>query len=179
MDQEKVKRIYRELKNLNKQFEANTGWYLAQLIQGTYHPLIDELSEATGEDCSKYKIPHSAHQVMNGTTAIYQRLPTLGHMGMAIGFLEDLLNVTDETPNNDSGVTIINQNTLAVSIQFTISQLIEKATNDEEKEKLIELNEELDKQEKDWDKIKNILIWILNFSKDLFIQILPELLKKI
>lgn len=180
MDKQKVKSIYSQLKSLKEQFEADKGWYHASVIRGTYNPLIDELTEAIGEDCSKFKVPSNAHQMINGTTSTYKRLPTLTHMGMVVAFLEDRLNISDSNTktSSESGVTIINQNTLAVSIQNTISQLIDRASNDEEKEKLTELNEELEKSTKDWNKIKNILIWILNFSKDLFIQVLPELLKK-
>lgn len=180
MNRQKIKSVYSQLKSLKEQFEADSGWYHASVIQGTYHPLIDELTDAIEEDCSKFKIPNTAYQMINGTTPTYKRLPTLTHMGMCVAFLEDRLNISDTNLNtsNESGVTIINQNTLAMNIQNTINELIESSSNEEEREKLTELNEELEKPEKDWDKIKNILIWILNFSKDLFIQVLPELLKK-
>lgn len=184
MDTEKTKSLYRQLKNLKEQFESDSHWYLAPIIQETYNPLIDQLTEAIGEDCSRYKVPNSAYRVINGTTPTYDRLPVLSSMAMVVGFLEDLLKIDDNNNqinenSKTTGVTIINQNTIAVSIQNTLSQLIEKSTDDEEKEKLKELNEELNKSEKNWDKIKDILIWILNFSKDLFIQIIPELLKRI
>ncbi|MBU1558004.1 hypothetical protein KKC45_03520 [Patescibacteria group bacterium] len=130
MNKEKIKSIYKQLKSLEKKFEADKGWFHASLIQGTYHSLIDELTEATKEDCSKYKIPNSEYQVMDGTTPIYRRLPTLTHIGMAVGFVENLLNISDANissgSGNERGITIINQNTLAVSIQNTINQLIEE-----------------------------------------------------
>ena len=176
----KTRNLYRQIKNLKEQFEADKGWYSASIIQETYHPLIDQLTDSTGQDCSMYKISGNAHRVMNDTTPIYQRLPVLSNMGMVIGFLEDLLDIDDNNSNiNNNGVTVINQNTIALNIQNTINQLIEKSSNEEERDKLNELKEELEKPEKDWGRIKDILIWILNFSKDLFIQILPELLKKI
>jgi hypothetical protein len=56
--------------------------------------------------------------------------------------------------------------------------LISKSTNDESKRKLGQLNEELDKPQKNWEVIKDILVWILNFSKDLFLEILPIILQK-
>ena len=183
MNKVKIKSIYTQIKNLREQFENDTGWYDADLIRGTYHPLIDELSEALGENCDKFKLPNSAYKVMNagirGGTPIYDRLSTLTRVSMAVGYLEDLLDLHNERNiNTINGITIINQNTLAVDIKFTIKQLIEKAQGVEEKEKLSELEEELNKPDKNWDNIKKVLIWILNFSKELFLQVVPELLKR-
>ena len=101
-------------------------------------------------------------------------------MGLAIGFLEAELNVGNEQNSSNAGnmVALINNNTIGINIQQTIEQLVEKEKNPEAKEKLNELNEELQKPKKDWSKIKKILIWIINFSEKLFFTVSPELLKK-
>jgi len=184
MNKNKLESIFQQIEGLKSQLENDRGWFHAELIRETYHPLVDEMTEATGEDCNKFKVPKGAYRVMNpgmgGGTAIYERQTTLAKISMAHGHLKQLLGLSNNNQNQAtlSGVTIINQNTLAVDIKFTISQLIERAGNNEEREKLIELEEELSKTDKNWDRIKNILIWILNFSKDLFIQVVPELLKR-
>lgn len=184
MDENKLKSIFQQIEALKEQLENDEGWFHAALIQETYHPLIDEMTVATGEDCSKFKIPNSAYKVMNprmgGGTPIYERQTTLVRISMAYAHLRQVLGLSSDNQGHAavSGVTIINQNTLAVDIKYTINQLIERAESNEEKEKLSELEKELSKSDKNWDKIKEILIWILNFSKDLFIQVVPELLKR-
>ncbi len=184
MNRNKLESIFEQIEGLKNQLENDKGWFHVALIRETYHPLIDEMSEATGEDCSKFKVPNSAYKVMNpsmsGGTAIYERQTTLVKISMAHGHLKQLLGLSSNDKNQAavSGVTIINQNTLALDIKFTVSQLIERANSEAEREKLAELEEELSKSDKNWDRIKDILIWILNFSKDLFIQVVPELLKR-
>jgi hypothetical protein len=184
MNKNKLESIFQQIEGLKGQLENDKGWFHATLIRETYHPLIDEMTEATGENCEKFKVPNSAYKVVNqnmgGGTPIYERLTTLARISMVHGHLKQLLGFSNNNQNQNtvSGVTIINQNTLAVDIKFTISKLIERAVNDEERGKLIELEEELSKSDKNWDRIKDILIWILNFSKDLFIQVVPELLKR-
>jgi DNA repair exonuclease SbcCD ATPase subunit len=48
---------------------------------------------------------------------------------------------------------------------------------EEARKKLNELNQEMQKKNPKWDKIKKILIWALDFGKDVFIQLLPLLIK--
>ena len=43
--------------------------------------------------------------------------------------------------------------------------------------KLDELNKEVQKKKPKWGKIKKIIIWALEYSKDFFVQLLPLLLK--
>lgn len=185
MNKNKLESIFQQIEGLKDKLENNQGWFHAELITETYHPLIDEMTKATNEDCNKFKVPNSAHKIINpnlkgGGTAIYDRLMTLAKISMAHGHLKQLLGLSNNKQNQPSvsGVTIINHNTLAVDIKYTISQLIENASNSEERKKLTELEKELIKPDKNWNTIKNILIWILNFSKELFIQVVPELLKK-
>ena len=64
-----------------------------------------------------------------------------------------------------------------MTINQNIQQVIDNSTSDKEKEKLTELKEELEKPDKDWNKIKGILKWALDFSEKLFFALLPILLK--
>jgi len=75
-------------------------------------------------------------------------------------------------------VSVINHNTIAITISQDIQQLIDSSANDEEKEKLAELQTELKKPVKDWGKIKSVLKWTLDFSEKLFFQLLPIILKQ-
>ena len=76
-----------------------------------------------------------------------------------------------------------NQN---VNISVEINNIIEKIKQNEPnperiklaESKLKELESEIKNESPTWSKIKDILIWILNFSKDIFLQIIPIILEK-
>lgn len=178
MEQKELNKIYQQLKHLQSQIPQVKDYpSIEPSIVNNYHLIIDELIKIKGNDCSRFKISRDA---WNEGFSNYRALPLRTQLGSVIGFLAGELEIEEpkKTNNSNNVVTVINQNTLAVNIQQTLNQLIERTENKEEKEKLTELNKELEKEEKNWDKIKSILIWILNFSKDLFMQILPELLKR-
>lgn len=120
----------------------------------------------------------------------------------AKGKFKDLLNVfiseleIDITQNihlnqNKQGGTSIkisnsqSQNQ-SVNISVEINNIIEKIKQNEPdperiklaESKLKELESEIKNKSPVWSKIKEILIWILNFSKDIFLQIIPIILEK-
>ena len=178
---EKLKSCYRQLKGLQKEAKGLDSVSLNSSIIDSYNLLIDEVSEVTEDDCSKYKVPEEdLKSSAYSSGSFYDSEIVFPKMGLVIGFLEAELNVGNEQDNSSASnmVALINNNTIGINIQQTIEQLIEKEENPEAKEKLNELNEELQKQNKDWNKIKKILIWIINFSEKLFFTVLPELLKK-
>lgn len=175
---EKLKSCYYQLKGLRKEAKE-LGVSIKSSVIDDYNLLIDGISEAMEEDCLNYKVSEK-DLLTDGSYSWYHEENLFPKMGLAIGFLEAELNIGSEQNNSNAGnmVTLINNNTIGINIQQTIEQLIEKEENPEAKEKLNELNEELQKPKKDWSKIKKILIWIINFSEKLFFTVLPELLKK-
>lgn len=96
---------------------------------------------------------------------------------------------THQTPPQQ-GVTLQITNNLSnqqsVSMTVTFDQIIQSIQNaqfsseerEEAKSKIIELKEELEKPNPAWETVKGILAWLLNFSKDLFLQVLPYILDK-
>ena len=48
----------------------------------------------------------------------------------------------------------------------------------ESEQKLRELEDEIKSKSPTWSKIKDILIWLLNFGRDTFLQVLPIILEK-
>ena len=83
-------------------------------------------------------------------------------------------------------VTLINENKIAIDVQFSVSQLIEKIGDDptltqkqksEASQQLTKLDTELKKPNPNWGAIKKILNWALNFGERVFLQILPIILK--
>lgn len=94
------------------------------------------------------------------------------------------------TKTGDKGLTIqitnnvSNQQSVNLSVSFEeIVQIIQESTySDEEKKeattKVQELQEELKKESPSWEKVKGVLFWLLNFSKEVFLKILPYILDK-
>lgn len=89
-----------------------------------------------------------------------------------------------------SGISIKNvqsQNVnVTVNVEQTINNILEDIRSNEPDEerikeaeqKLGELKEEIKKEKPQWSIIKNILVWALNFSKEVFLRLLPILLEK-
>lgn len=105
----------------------------------------------------------------------------------------ELFGVKPQIQHEDKkskGITVQVTNNLtnqqSVNMSVTFDQIISTIQNsnysEEEKQeatnKVSELKEELEKENPAWEKIKTILSWILNFSKEVFIQVLPYILEK-
>ncbi len=177
----KIKSHYFLLKRLLDELPSSSERFFLNSQQAeNYNASVDRLSsDLTNEDLTQYKIQttneYSGGRPQYVTSVARQKL------GMLIGFLEGEFDISIESPvqNSPTGPTIsvINQNTIAITISQDIQQLIDSSSNSEEKEKLSELKGELAKSSKDWNKIKPILVWAINFSEKLFFQLLPIILK--
>ncbi len=97
--------------------------------------------------------------------------------------------VKEKTVNNKDIHLVINNtqsNQQTVNITAAFSQIIEiinETSNSEEekieaKGKVNELKEEIEKQNPNWERVKSILHWLLDFSQKVFLKILPFLLEK-
>ena len=106
-----------QLKALKDQIESDKGWVHASLIQETYHPLVDKLSEATEEEYTQYRVPNSAYLVVNprlsgGGTPIYRKQESLTKILMLYAHISNLFEsfVDDDKAEESvlSTVTYIN-----------------------------------------------------------------------
>ncbi len=180
----KIKAIYFRLENLLATIpDSGKHYRINQSIVDSYHQAIDQLSSITDESFDHFKVSPSESEGGYGTygdktfwvtdSVKTQIASLLGHI-KGIYSLDQMATIDSE---NNPIITVINQNTMAVTLNLTLSQLIEKSTDETEKEKLIELDKELKSPNKNWEKIKSILVWVADFSKDLFFQLLPIILK--
>lgn len=172
-----VQTYYKQLKWILSQtpLEKDKGIIEPSVIEN-YNSLVDKIAAETKRDLGSFKVTDRDRWNENA----YEMGPFRIQMGSLIGYLEAEFGLEEIAPFNTSGgmgITVINQNTVAVTVSQTIPQIIEKAEGAEEKEKLEELQKELEKPEKDWSKIRAILKWVLDFSEKLFFQLLPILLK--
>ncbi len=177
----KIRSIYGDIKGLLSQIpQSDKESYVVAFVVNGFNKTIDELSQITDTDYSRYKITReviapSAHR------EIYYINPVRIQIGRVISRLEEEYGFGRENDRQSPNIAIFNknQNEVSLKIDYTINELIDKNTDEESKNQLRELRDELEKKDKNWNKIKSILIWIINFSKDLFLEVLPIILQKI
>ena len=177
----KVKTLYKEFKGLQSQLPLPTDRpRVANSVVDDFNSMVTQLGNEIGENLDKYSVKE---QDRWGDKQ-YNMLPLRTQIGRVIGFLEDEFDEGQEAApvsvGKDSSqpqVVVINQNQLLMTMTQNFQQVIDSATSKEEKEKLKELQEELEKPDKDWNKIKGILKWAMDFSEKLFFALVPFLLK--
>lgn len=178
----RIRSIYGDIKGLLSQIpQPDKSSYISAFLVNGYNSAIDELSQVTNTDYSRYKITAEARVPAHSRGPHYYSTSVRPQIGRVISRLEEEYGF-GKNDNNQSSPSIVifnkNQNEISLQINYTINDLIDKTGNDEGKTQLRELRDELEKKDKNWEKIKGILIWILNFSKDLFLEILPIIIQK-
>ena len=172
----KIKSIYGDLRGLFSELpDGEKHVKVRGFIVGNFNTIVDKLSEISETDYSSYTIPDSERQGSD-----YSSFSTRSQVGRIITRLEEEYGFGQEGGRISPSIVIFNknQNEISVNISYTMNDIIEQTENNEAKQKLNELKNELEKSNKNWGVIRSILIWVLNFSKDIFIQLLPLLLEK-
>lgn len=176
----RIKSIYGDIKGLLSQIPlAETNAQVDEFIVSQFNQSVDALTEVTNTDFSTYRVPENRRSQTRR-----DRFPTnivRVQLGRVISRLENEYGFGQAGQSSSSpGIVIFNknQNEISLEINYTINDLINDSRDEESKKKLEELKDELEKPDKNWGIIKDILIWILNFSKELFIKIIPILLEK-
>ncbi|MEW6617626.1 MAG: hypothetical protein AB1333_04400 [Patescibacteria group bacterium] len=176
----RIKSIYGDIRGLLSQIPSiETQKFVKDFIVETYNRVLDELSVISGTNYLDYKIPES--QRSRTFPDRFESTIVRTQIGRVISRLEEEYGFNSYKTKEDSpGIVIFNKNQSEISLQinYSITDLINKINDENGKDKLRELESELEKKDKNWEKIKGILIWILNFSKDLFLEILPIILQK-
>jgi hypothetical protein len=175
----KVKSSYGDLKGLLSQIPLEaTNSIVDEFTVSQLNTAIDNLTNVSGSDYSGYKVPESKQ--LEDWPGKFPTDIVRAQLGRIINRLEMEYSFGTSENSSNPGIVIINKNEseFSLEINYTINELISKQENEESRGRLKDLKEELSKGEKNWENIKNILIWILNFSKDLFIQVIPIILQK-
>ena len=177
----KVRACFGDLKGLLDQIPlASTNSIVDDFTVQQLNTAVDTLTTIAKTDYSQYKIPDSKR--LPDWPDKYPTEIVRAQLGRIIARLEMEYGFRNEkgNKNNDPGIVIFNKNESDVSlkINYTINELISNQEEGKSKEKLSELKAELDKPNRNWETIKGILIWILNFSKELFLQVIPIILQK-
>lgn len=176
----RIKSIYGDIKGLLSQLpQQDKSAYVQALLVDGFNTSVDDLSQLTETDYSRYKITHAA-RVPEIRNTVYYSATVRPQIGRLISRLEEEYDFGKEGSSHSPTIAIFNKNQSEVSVQinYTFNDLIEKMEGEEGKFQLRELRDELDKKDKNWEKIKGTLIWVLNFSKELFLEVLPIILQK-
>lgn len=175
----RIRSIYGDLRGLISQIPPlKEKGLVTEFIVEQINSALDNLSNETSSDYSTYKIPDS--QRNQDWPGEFQAEVVRVQLGRVISKLEEEYGFGQATKTQSPGIVIVNKNENEISLQinYTINDLIDKSGDKESKSKLRQLDQELKKPNKDWDAIKKILVWILNFSKELFLEIIPIILQK-
>ncbi|EKE20773.1 MAG: hypothetical protein ACD_7C00489G0004 [uncultured bacterium] len=174
----RIRSIYGDVKGLLSQIpDPSKQSMVKEFTVQTFNCVVDELSQIAETDYSNCKIPES--QRSNNWHDSFPSIVVRAQIGRLVSHLEEEFSFGKNQATSSPSIAIFNRNNNEVSVQinYTINDLIEKIEEDEGKTQLRELRDELEKSDKNWEKIKSILIWILNFSKDLFLEVLPIILQ--
>lgn len=172
--------IYKELKWLLSQTppHAERATLEHAIIDG-YNSTVDQLTFETGQDFNRFKIDDN--DIFDYQERNYYTVNFRTKLGRIIGYIEGEFGLTEDVSTSVKApgfqITLVNNQTVAITSNTNIQMLIDEAKSKEEKEQLNLLKEEIERPKKDWMKIKAILIWALNFSEKLFFQLLPIILK--
>lgn len=172
--------IYKELKWLLSQTPSTSerGVLDHAVIDG-FHTTVDLLSNETKQDFSRFKLDDN--DMWDRSSREYSNINFRTKLGRLIGYIEGEFGLTEDASTlakiPEVQISLVNNQTVAITSNTNIQMLIDEAKSKEEKEQLSYLKEEIEKPKKDWNKIKTVLIWALNFSEKLFFQLLPIILK--
>lgn len=176
----RIKSIYGDVKGLLSQIPLpETSGVVDKFLVEQLNITLNELTRVAETDYSTYKVPLE-HELPDWPGGFESKI-VRAQAGRVISRLEQEYGFGHtEQSATSPGIVIFNknQNEISLHINYTINDLIEQSSDEKSKNNLKELKEELEKTDKNWERIKNILIWIINFSRELFLKIIPILLEK-
>lgn len=175
----RIRSRYGDLKGLLSQIPLEKEKSVVdKFIVNQINSILDILSIDAETDYSSYKVPDD--QADPGWNYTYPSGIVRTQLGRVISRLEEEFNFSLGNKVQAPGIVIFNknENEISLKINYTITDLVEKYPDEETKRRLSQLEDQLNKPSKNWDIIKGVLIWILNFSKDLFLEVVPIIIQK-
>lgn len=171
----RIKSLYGEAKGYLDSIKkgSNSGPYtVPRLIVDKFNSIVDEVSLISETDYSRSKIPEQELRSIMSFRLVEPLVAAfVTRLELDYGF--------NQSNNPTPAIAIINNNSNKVTVQtnYSITNLIDQETDEEAKGKLKILDTELEKENKNWERIKAILIWVLNYSKELSLKIIPIILQ--
>lgn len=179
IDRARIQGLHSELKGYLDTLPEPKGYNGPNKIGKRFNIICDSLSQFARTDFSHLKLDENDHNESGDHNGYGFDGATLkSSIAGLVSRLESDYGFASAEKSTSPAIVINNQNsnTIDIDINFTIDNLIQNASTNEEKKRLTDLKNELDKPKADWAKIKTALGWILNYSKELSLKILPIIL---
>lgn len=177
VDRVRIQSLYSELKGYLEFLPAPKGFNGPNRIGRRFNVICDELSSIARTDFTHLKLSEDDDEDHNGYG--FDGATLKSSLAGLVSRLESDYGFADSHKTNSQPAIVINNqnsNAIDININFTLENLIDAADTEEEKAQLEALDEELKKPNANWDRIKSTLGWILNYSKDLSLKVLPIVL---
>lgn len=174
---QRIKGCYGGIKGLLSQLPlSETAYSYPASIIKQYNAAVEELTGLTSTDYSRYKITDEDRA--ESDDICYQAIIVRPKIGSLLLRLEEEYGFKEQAHNIQPAVYISNQNTTSIDIKinFTIENLIANAETAGEKDNLQVINDELKKPDANWDKLKTALGWIVGYSRELSLKVMPIIL---
>ncbi len=181
-----IKIIYGDLFGLLDSLN-DQSFYVNPFLVAQYNKNIDTLATILDEDLASYKMhetemkPAEFHGEELIDAGGYKMYLIIAQLKRIIGRLERQFRyLADSGYADQPAVVMVNRNTSETTVQtnYTMAQLIEQTTNNQERAALQNLNTELEKDKKSWPKLKELFLGLLA-NPELFIKLLPIILEKL
>jgi len=171
IDRVKVQSLYSELKGYLDTLPKPAGYNGPTKIGRRFNAICDELRPITRTNFSYLRLNEYNGYGFDGATLTSSIAGLVSRLEADYGF-------GSQKVAHQPAIVINNQNSnsIDININFTIENLIETAENEDEKRQLESLKQELDKPNASWEKVKSSLGWIMSYSKDLSLKVLPIIL---
>lgn len=176
IDKARIQSLYSELKGYLDTLPKPSGFNGPSRIGRRLNTICDELAAVSRTNFSQFKLDENNQDEHNGWG--FDGATLNSTIAGLVSSLESDYGFGQQVSATQPAIMINNQNSnsIDININFNIQNLIDAAETEEEKAQLETLNEEMKKPNASWETIKDPLGWIINYSKDLSLKVLPIVL---
>lgn len=179
-DYRKIKAIYESFVAFLESVEKGSGYSVNTSVAANYDRQVDDLTTISRTDYSTYKISSNLKSADVTSGRKYNAREVHQVLSQVIGLLNGQYDFGKPQVSLAPVITIDNSNRSEINIQFkTVLQVADEVEDVEIKEQLYDLDRELNKSNKNLEKIRTIVIWLIQRSWEVFLSIAPVLLEKV
>jgi hypothetical protein len=180
VDYSKIRAIYRSFVALLKSVDQSSGYSINAAVGSNYDHQIDELTSIARNDYSTYKasVNLKLERFDDGDKYLAREFHQL--LSQIVGLLDGQFEFEKPQVSVAPIITIDNSNRNEIHIKFkSVLQVADEVDDLSVKDQLIELDRELNKPTKDLEKIRSVLVWLMQRSWEVFLSVAPVLLEKL
>ena len=176
----RIRGIYGEAKGILESLEGLKSYSVPEETVEQYNGVVDELENISETDYSRMKVPDISLDYRGAGSGDYDTTTVKSRVSALVRRLEEEYDFGRSHEKN-SPVIIVNENKntnkTSIEINYTLKDLMLETSDLDARAKLSDLSKELEKKEKNDGKIRAIIEWIIAFSWELFLKVLPVIIK--